>query len=214
MITESKRIKTCYREINSFFEYVDLPGARKYLQTSLMAANSKKIWKGRTPADLVYFYENYTKLYNAATHLTIGGCRRQSAIIDTDINVTDCSNASLYCLQCDTVESRLYVPVYLSSKEFCNPYKVFKKAVRFIEKINEKEDLFNSIIMHALSNESFTESCVEWDVLTVNIMLQKILEASHLLYVRACTNDDKWYYYPAKPEQDNDNIITTTEGII
>lgn len=212
MITESKHIAGCYRSICSFFESIDLPDARRYIQTSLMAANNKQQWKGRTPADLIYFYEDYTKLYNTTTHLAAAGCKRKAAIIDTEINIDDCCNISLYCAAHNKTESRLYVPAYLSSKEFCNPYKALKKAVRFIEKINEEDDLFDFIIKHALSNDSLIESCVEWDVLKVNIMLQKILEATHLLYVRACTNNDRWLFKNANKEKQEDSRMVNTEN--
>lgn len=190
MITESKNIAACYSSICWYYKSIDLPGSRKYIQSSLMAANSKKQWKDRPPADLIYFYEDFTKLYNATTHLAAAGCKRQAAIIDAAIDIDDCRNINLFCDVHNKTESRLWVPVYLSSKECSNPYKALKKAVRFIKRTNEDDDLFDMIIKHALSYNSLNESYVEWDVLKVNIMLQKILEATHLLYVRACTNDD------------------------
>ncbi|HEX5154771.1 MAG TPA: hypothetical protein VFW07_25165 [Parafilimonas sp.] len=212
MISESKKMAECYRSICWFFEMIDLPRARKYIHTSLMAANSKRQWKGHTPSDLIYFYEDFTKLYNTTTHLAASGCKRQAAIIDADVNLDDCCNISLYCSSHNKTESRLYVPVYLSAKEFCNPYKAIKKAVRFIEKTDKEDDLFNFIIKHALSNDSFIESCVDWDVLKMNVMLQKILEATHLLYVRACTNDDRWLFRNANKEKQEDNLATNAEN--
>ncbi|MGN6212712.1 hypothetical protein [Parafilimonas sp.] len=146
MITESKNIAACYSSICWYYKSIDLPDSRKYIQSSLMAANCKKQWKDGPPADLIYFYEDFTKLYNATTHLAAAGCKRQAAIIDEAIDIDDCSNTSLFCDAHNKTESRLWMPVYLSPKEYCNPYKALKKAVRFIEKINEDDELFDMII--------------------------------------------------------------------
>ncbi|MGN6351739.1 MAG: hypothetical protein ACTHLB_00030 [Parafilimonas sp.] len=211
MITESKNITACYSSICWYYKSIDLPGSRKYIQSSLMAANSRKQWKDGPPADLIYFYEDFTKLYNATTHLVAAGCKRQAAIIDATIDIDDCSNTSFYCAAYNKTESRLWVPAYLSSKECSNPYKALKKAVRFIEKTNEDDDLFDMIIKHALSHNSLNESYVEWDVLKVNIMLQKILEATHLLYVRACTKDDCFLHNKTGTEPQGDVAVVNTE---
>ncbi|MFT4154325.1 hypothetical protein [Parafilimonas sp.] len=81
MITEHKHITGAYTALRHFFEIFDLPSARDYIQTSLLAANSSRLWKGACPADLVYFYEAYKKLLNAAVIIAGSSCTRQAAII-------------------------------------------------------------------------------------------------------------------------------------
>lgn len=185
MITENSRTANAYKAISYFFEVFDLPGARDYIQTSLLAANSNKLWKGECPADLVYFYEAYKKLFNATAVITGSGCIRQTGIIATTENklIPDFTNLNLYCRLYDETEYWLYIPRHLSVKEFCNPYKALKKAIRFVQQ--DKFDApFDKIIQYALSYDGFRNACIDRDTLQLNIMLQKLLEAAHLLYVR------------------------------
>lgn len=185
MITENNHTANPYKAISHFFEAFDLLSARDYIQTSLLAANSKKLWKGQCPAGLVAFYEDYKKLFTAAATITGSGCKRQTGIVAMKEGrpAAALTGFSLYCKPCDAAEHWLYMPRCLSVKEFCNPYKALKKAVRFIQQ--DKFDApFDKVIQYALSYDSFRDACIDWDTLQLNIMLQKLLEAAHLLYVR------------------------------
>lgn len=188
MVTEHKHITSAYIALSHFFEVFDLPSARNYIQTSLLAANSNKPWKGACPADLVYFYAAYKKLFSAAVIIAGSGCTRQTAIIATAAGgpVPDFTNLSLYCRLYDATEYWLYIPRHLSVKEFFNPYKALKKAVRSLTKEDAYDDLFDTIVQYALSYGSFTDASLEWDTLQLNIMLQKLMEAAYLSHVRTC----------------------------
>ena len=71
-------------------------------------------------------------------------------------------------------------------KEFLNPYRALKKAVRF-NKQDKHGALFDELIQYALSHDSFLESGLEWNALQMNIMLQKLVEGAYLLHVRTET---------------------------
>ena len=188
MITENIRITNAYKEVSHFFQAFDLPATRDYIQTSLLAASSNKLWKEEYPAALVSFYDDFKMLFNAAVTITASGCKRQTGIIATEEGrlVPDFTNLNLYCKPYDETEYWLYIPRYLSVKEFFNPYKALKKAVRFIKQ-DKYGALFDEIIQYALSHDSFLEAALEWNALQMNIMLQKLAEAAYLLHVRTKT---------------------------
>ena len=187
-ITETDAIKACYTAIHTFFDVFDLPSARKYILTSLLAANNNKLWKGQCPGDLIVFFEEFESLANAVKKIAACGCKRQSAIIQTgdENNTPDYSRFELYCRKTDRLVYRMYFPKYLSAKEFFNPYKALKKAVWFLQ-ADDFNDLFEYIVQYALSYDSFTDASLEWDTLKINIMLQKLTEAAYLLLVRTHT---------------------------
>jgi hypothetical protein len=188
MITENIYITNAYKEVSEFFHGFNLPAARDYIQTSLLAASSKKIWKKNCAANLVSFYDDLKMLFTAAATITAGGCKRQSCIIVTAEGrlVPDFTNFNLYCKPYDETEYWLYIPHYLSVKEFFNPYKALKKAVHYI-KNDEYGAVFDEILQYALSHDSFLESPIEWNALQMNIMMQKLAEACYLLHVRTKT---------------------------
>jgi hypothetical protein len=134
------------------------------------------------------FYEEFEFLTDAVKKNAAAGCKRQAAIITTndENEAPDFNRFELYCRKADTLIWWLYFPKYLGVKEFFNPYKALKKAVRFLQQ-EEFNDLFEYITQYALSHDSFTEASLEWDTLKINIMLQKLTEAAYLLLVRSYT---------------------------
>jgi hypothetical protein len=188
MITENNRITSAYKDISEFFAAFDLPAARDHIQTSLVAANSKKVWKEESPAALISFFDDFKMLFNAAAIISASGCKRQTCIIATEEGrlIPDFTNLSLYCKPYDETEYWLYIPRYLSVKEYFNPYKALKKAVPYIQR-SEHGAVFDEIIQYALSHDSIIEAALEWNALQLNIMLQKLAEAAYLLHVRTKT---------------------------
>jgi hypothetical protein len=134
------------------------------------------------------FYEELGFLAGVVKKIAAAGCKRQAAIIkNSDENeAPDCSRFELYCHKTDKLVWWMYVPRYLSAKEFLNPYKALKKAVLFLQQ-DDFNDLFEYIVQYALSYDSFTDASLEWDTLKINIMLQKLIEAAYLLLVRTYT---------------------------
>src|SRR5258706_3974629 len=123
MITENIRITNAYKEVSHFFQAFDLPATRDYIQTSLLAASSNKLWKEECPAALVSFYDDFKMLFNAAATITAGGCKRQTCILVTEGRlVPDFTNLSLYCKPYDKTEYWLYIPRYLPVKEIFHTY--------------------------------------------------------------------------------------------
>lgn len=208
MIKETEDIKACYRAVHTFFDVFDLPSAREQILKSLLAANSNKIWKGKCPSDLIIFYEEFEFLTDAVKRVAASGCKRQAAIIKTNDgnNAPDFNQFNLYCNKLDEPEHWLYIPKYLSAKEFMNPYKAIKKAAGFLQQ-RYCTGLFEHITQYALSHDSFIDASLEWDTLKINMMLQKLVEAAYLLLVRTYSKTDNLMY---TNEEENKN--TTEEN--
>ena len=185
VITETENMEAHYNTIRSFFDVYDLPSARKHITTSLLAINSTKLWKGKCPADLVFFYQEFRKLVIAAINIVRCGCVREQVIISPQQKDTipAIQNLDLYCGAMDKADAWLYIPKYLSIKEFYNPYKALKKANGYLENY-VLDDLLNEIIQYALSYGSYMEVGIEEDTLRLNVILQKIIEAAYLVRVR------------------------------
>lgn len=188
MITENKHITNCYNSISIFFDAFDLHHAYRYIQRSLLAAGSHAVWIGKYPADLIYFFQRFEMLLDALIEIEGCECKRLNAVVKRDgkKQLPNIKNTRLFCSPYREYESWYSLPRHLSAGEFFNPYKALKRWVPHIEDTSE---LFNSILHYALCGESFADEGM--DALQLNLMLQKLLEAAHLLYVRtAITNND------------------------
>jgi hypothetical protein len=181
MVTENKHITNCYNSISLFFDAFDLQHAYRYIQQSLLAAGSHAVWTGKYPADLIHFFHRFEILLDALMEIADCKCKRQNAVIQRNDKkqLPDIKNSRLFCSPYREHESWHYLPRHLSAGEFFNPYKALKRLVPHIEDTSE---LLNSILHYALSGENLADEGM--DTLQLNLMLQKLLEAAHLLYVR------------------------------
>ncbi|MGN6351741.1 MAG: hypothetical protein ACTHLB_00040 [Parafilimonas sp.] len=181
MVTENKHITNCYNSISHFFDAFDLQHAYRYIQQSLLVAGSHAVWTGKYPADLIHFFHRFEVLLDALIEIADCKCKRQNAVIKRDDKkqLPDIKNNLLFCSPYREHESWHNLPRHLSAGEFFNPYKALKRLVPHIEDTGE---LLNSILHYALCGESLADE--EMNTLQLNLMLQKLLEAAHLLHVR------------------------------
>lgn len=181
MVTENKHITNCYNSISLFFDAFDLQHAYRYIQQSLLAAGSHAVWTGKYPADLIHFFHRFEILLDALIEIEGCECRRSNAVLKRNDKkqLPDIKNSRLFCSYYREHESWHNLPRHLSAGEFFNPYKALKRLTLHIEDTSE---LLNSILHYALCGESFADEGM--DALQLNLVLQKLLEAAHLLYVR------------------------------
>ena len=120
MITETTNTINAYIAIGDFFDAFSLPDAAKYIRTSLLAANSKKIWNRHSLADLVFFYNCYKKLFSAAKTIISSGYQRHEAIIAMIENDPADNIVSLRISgkTGNKDQYMLHLPCHLSAKEF------------------------------------------------------------------------------------------------
>ena len=181
-----------YAVIEDFFSALSVSQYRKYILSVLNAANSAKIWKKEEPASLLYFQKKIEDLINVAHLLINKGKGRKSkkskAVIDQPLTDEKTIDPSLYSsmrlghLQWETF------PRSLSKKEFLDPFLAFEHFFQY-RSVKEWHKDLKEIIFYALSPHSCAEDCLDFEFLKINELLQKLVEAAHLIWVREILMD-------------------------
>ena len=177
--------------ISQFFSVWSLPQAAGRLNKAIVAASTKKIYDGRSPAELVYFFEKMTELLEWTQILVQDEELLQEAILkDSDKGrILGLTEHSLYCGWAADTDPWDYFPRHLSTKEFFNPYKALKKIV-YYQSTEKWEQTLKDLLQYALSDTAFSEFEPEFPMFRVSNMLFKLMEACHLIDVRAINEDE------------------------
>lgn len=182
-----------YIVIEDFFSALSLSNYRKYILSVLYAANSTKYWKKEDPGSLVYFQKKMEDLMDA-THLLSKRDKGKKAT-KTKIRIDP------QALAMEVLDSGLYsdprrghtqwevFPRSLSKKEFLDPYLVFERFFQY-RSLKEWHKELKEIIFYALSPHSCAEDGVDFELLKINELLQKLVEAAHLISVREINPDE------------------------
>ena len=177
--------------ISQFFSAWSLPQAAGRLNKAIVAASTKKIYAGRSPAELVYFFEKMTELLEWTQILVQDEELLQEAILkDSDKGrILGLTEHSLYCGWAADTDPWDYFPRHLSTKEFFNPYKALKKIV-YYQSAEKWEQTLKDLLQYALSDTAFSEFEPEFPMFRISKMLFKLVEACHLIDVRAINEDE------------------------
>jgi hypothetical protein len=208
---ESLKIQAGYAEISEFFSAYSLAQARKYLQKILKAANANRS-SGINPSSILYFFEKLQQLYAASMLIHQSGLQRNTAIITAPKDpAPDLANYPQYCGWNVPNAPWYFIPRSLSEKEYFNPYKVFKKLDSYASEETWKY-IFHELREYTFLKGSFSDAGDSYNILDIFILLNKLLEACHLIEVRAITELDgrprpKW-----KKIESGDKEIETTNG--
>jgi hypothetical protein len=181
---ESLKIQAGYAEISDFFSAFSLAQARKYLQKILKAANANQSSR-MNPSSILYFFERLEQLYAATMLIQQSGLQRDAAIISPpEDNAPDLANCPQYCGWHFRSASWYYVPRSLNEKEYFNPYKVFKKLDSYGSEETWKF-IFHELRDYTFLKGSFSDAGDHYNILDIYILLNKLMEACHLIEVRA-----------------------------
>lgn len=179
------RMSASYAAIADFFDAFSLPTARKYLLSALKAAESRKIWNRGSPLDLLYLFERLDVLMIAAITLSKAAKRIEPLLIPpSPWYVPDITQVHQYCAGThNTPLAWDYFPRALSIREYHDPLKALKKFTRHYSK-KEWRELLHYIKSYALGANSLADAGIEIELVQIMHLLQKLLEASHLIHVR------------------------------
>jgi hypothetical protein len=198
---ESLKIQAGYAEISDFFSAYSLSQARKYLQKILKASNANRK-SGMNPSGILYFFERLQQLYAASMLIHQSGLQREAAMITpAEDQAPDLANYPQYCGWHFRRASWNYIPRSLSEKEYFNPYKVFKKLEAYASEETWKF-IFHELQDYTFLKGSFSDAGDNYNILEIYILLNKLLEACHLIDVRAITELDG----QPRPKWKNDEI--------
>ncbi len=183
-----KVLYPAYKIISDFFSTYSLPSAIEALSSSLKAANKEKIWKGRCPANLIYFYERLEGLLSAAYNLLDDFERREEAkLADINENIWLLTEYKIYCGWHTGDTPWYFFPRHLTQKEFIDPWKALKKITRY-QTLEQWKLGFKDILQDALCTHSANE---DTGILETWLLLHKLLEATHLIEVRVIIEDER-----------------------
>jgi hypothetical protein len=180
-----------YKVIHDFFESFTLPQARSYLLSTLKAAESAHIWNKSTPNDLLFFFDHLHQLLSAVYDLISNNDIIQQVVLPKSNSSPDLSQYHLYCGNYDKPNPWEYIPHCLSSKEYRNPYKALRRVTGEYS-LKEWKEISHYLLHHALAASSLAELGVHLELIRISECLQKMIEACHLIYVRAFIQPNKY----------------------
>lgn len=189
-VEENVQLAGSYRIIHDFFESFTLPFARYYLLSAIKAAEDLSIWDKRAPTDLLHFFDMLKSLISAVYSIEKKGTKIKHIVLSKPTGSPDVTQYHLYCGPYDQLEAWDFFPRCLSAKEYCDPYKALQKFTKWHSK-QEWQMTLRYILSYALGNSSLSELGVNLELVRISELLQKMLEACHLIYVRTAVQPQK-----------------------
>jgi hypothetical protein len=181
-IHASKKMDACYETIHNFFDAFSLPHSRYYLLSAIKATEKNSTWKKASPADLLYFFKRMERLLTDVATITKSGYKRKRALLPHG-SVPDLAQTSLYAMASPKYGPWDYFPRSLSVKEYNNPYRALKKCMGWAD-AKQWNFILEDILSYALCSNTLTDNGASMEVLHTALLLQKMLEACHLIDVR------------------------------
>lgn len=172
-----------YQAIDEFFDFFSLPAARYYLLSAMKAAESTRIWDIKTPANLLYFFEHMEVLLSAVYRIVKSGRKIKQVVSAEPGSTPDLTQFHVYCSCCDQHTAWDYFPRNLTAKEYHDPYKALQKFTAHYSK-KKWQQVLQYILSHALATSHLADAGMNLELVKTAEFLQKMLEASHLIYVR------------------------------
>ena len=166
-----------YQVFAEAFSSAGMDFLRKFIKKILHYAEANEIYQ-KPPCDVLLFMRVVRSLIKAADHL--------KEIKNGPITVTeaDVFNKKYYRSHYLSSNEWEDYPRFLSIKEFCNPYKVFRKFFKYQDADEWVHDL-QEIVDCALSKSSGE---LGLEIICVYSHLVKLTEAAHLINVREVTH--------------------------
>jgi len=174
-----------YKVISNYFSWSALPAQRTHIRQIMTAAIKDGHWSKGHPRTLIHVGERLEKLIEALYLIQRedGKVASNSSIVNPDEVKKDVVNAELYCGWSAMFFPWDYFPRHLTKEEYINPYKALRKFFKY-RSLPEWKGLIKELMDCALSVQSAYELSSYLNVLKISSMLQKIVEAAHLIEVR------------------------------
>jgi len=181
----SDDITNPYRVISFYFSWSALPAQRTNIRQIIAASIKERHWSKGHPRILIHAGERLEKLIEAAYLIQREDDKVEDnpSIINPDEIRKDVVNPELYCGWAAMFFPWDYFPRHLTKEEYINPYKALRKFFKY-RSLPEWKGLIKELMGCALSPQSVYELGAYFNVVKVSTMLQKLVEAAHLIEVR------------------------------
>ena len=169
-----KTISDPYQVFAEAFSTADMDFLRGFIKKILHYAEANEIFLQKSPCDVLLFMRVILSLIKAADSL------KQIKNGPVIVSEEDAFNKKYYCIHNLSSGQWADFPRFLSVKEFCNPYKVFKKFFKYQECGAWVHDLEETVDCSLSRNTGE----LGLEMLAIYSHLVKLIEAAHLINVR------------------------------
>jgi hypothetical protein len=173
-----KVISDPYQVIAEAFSTADVDSYRRFIKKILHYAEANKIYREKSPCDVLLFMRVIRSLMKAADSL------KEIRKGPITVSEGDAFNKKYYRSHYASSNEWTEFPRFLSVKEFCNPYKVFKKFFAYQDLHAWVHDLQETADC-ALSKNNGE---LGLEMIAIYSHLVKLVEAAHLINVREVTH--------------------------
>jgi len=163
-----------YKVITELFASSECWHLRSVIKKLLRYTISAKIYPDKPPCDVILYMRMISSTIRAAYILK--DKKRSEIVIDED----DLLNKKYYRSHYTCCDNWTDFPRFLSKKEYCNPYLVFRKFFKY-QSLENWLNTWRNIIDGALCPD---ESRFFINEILVYTHLVKLIEAAHLIDVR------------------------------
>ena len=170
----SKIISDPYKVIEELFSSSECFHLRGVIRKLIQCATSSKVYSDKPPADVILYLRMVSSIIKATYSLK--DKKRGEIVVDKE----DLLNKKYYRSHYMFTDKWTDFPRFLTKKEYCNPYTVFRKFFKY-KSLDNWINTWRDIVDGALNADG--GSYLEHE-LTVYIYLAKLIEAAHLVDVR------------------------------
>lgn len=201
---ENPDVQYAYLTIAGFFDAYALARALAYTRQTLKTADSDRYWKG-DPSAVLYFFEKLQDLVMAALTLQREEAVRPAALVAlAEGEAPSLIAYHQYCGRRHQSDPWYFFPRSLGRADYANPYRVFARLAAWGGRKRWKTRL-RDLRFFALSTSSLSENGdAELNTLQLYFLLTKLVEAAHLINVRAVNETRGPRQMPAGTDDPNE----------
>jgi hypothetical protein len=180
---EEPAVRKAYSSIFGFFDVFGLSDGLWEVEALVATACNTQHWK-KECGNLLFFMRHLEELCMAALAIHYEQGQRKDAILDMpESGQPDTSKLAHYVTPRSQGNTWDCLPRHLSSKQYHDPYKVFKKFAGTMQEMEWKKAL-RMLVEYALSEDSIEGAYPLYTILRMQKRLLQVVEASHLILVR------------------------------
>lgn len=181
---ENKDLQQAYRNIHDFFDWYDFASAIKETERIIMAAARTKFWFRDYPYRSIGFMNKLQELVAAAFLIKQDYFSRPACVLYTTSGIPDLALTQNFVDHYSSSTTWNNVPRHLTAIQYADPYIVIEKFICYATEPEWKQTC-NYLAEYALCNESVDAQYSCFELLTIRLHLLRLIEACHLLEVRA-----------------------------
>jgi len=176
---EYQIINDPYQVFATCFCFADISSFRKTIRQVLLFATKSRIYNKEEPAALLARFKAINSIILAA--YTINKDKKSGSL---NLSLKQFAGRRFYSRPDATCPEWEYLPRMLTTREYQDPYIVFRKFFKYQSVDKWREDL-DLVLDYALA--AYTEGC-DLNLLELYFHLTKLIEAAHLIDVREVTH--------------------------